>query len=796
MERFVCLHGHFYQPPRENPWTGAIERQPSAGADHDWNRRIARECYAPNARARVLNGAGELAELVNNYAHISFDFGPTLLSWLEAADPRTYAAVLEADRLSAARLGGHGNAVAQAYNHTILPLASPRDRATQVAWGLADFRRRFGRPSEGLWLPETACSDEVLRELIAQGVRFTILAPTQAQAVRPLGAAAWSDVSDGSIDASQPYRWFESPGGRSIDLFFYDGAISHEIAFGKLMASSGACAERLDRALGRPGAGRLVSASTDGESYGHHEPFAEMGLAHLVLRDLPALGIAPVNYAYYLSRFPPTREVRLKPGAGGLGTAWSCAHGVGRWREDCGCGADGRHQKWRRPLREALDWLGARLAGFFEGRGAGLFRDPWAARDGYIEAVLDRRRENVDHFLRERLAVPLSDQSREAALSLLEMQRHAMLMHTSCGWFFAEISELGGVQNLKYAARAIELAREAGSEDLEPEFLLRLEAAPSNAAEFGTGRGVYEKLVLPSAVDDDRLAAHYALAALLGDPPESSEVLGHRAERERFARAGGWTAGQAAFEDAATGRRAARSFLAGPSGEGSETAWISGPLTEGQWEELRGRLERGSQGLLDGRAFGLRDLLEDERSAFLKAIAHREVGDYGAGGEALLEGALLLAEKAAALGLELPAAARGPLELAAERWLAERAPDLLDRGVPGAVVQIRDLLRRLRRARVPVRPAEAEAPWRRTMLERLDRLEAAPTEAALRELNAMIEAAEEAGLKSWRDEAQARFFLIARGAASSGARGPELEAAAKALRVSLEAAASRAQAPA
>lgn len=496
--RYFCVHGHFYQPPRENPWTGAIERQLSAGDDHDWNVRIARECYGPNGRARIVNDRNETLRVVNNYGRMSFNFGPTLLSWLERERPDDYAKLLEADAESARRLDGHGNAIAQAYNHVIMPLAEPADQVTQIRWGLADFAHRFGRKPEAMWLPECACDDRVLRLLIEHGMKYAVLAPSQARRARPIGARAWNDVSGGGIDTRQAYRWWSGTAGRSphIDLFFYDGALSQAIAFSRLMADAGRAAEQLARRFSdEPPTPELVSLCTDGETYGHHEKFADMGLAYLLHEAAPAKGLEPVNFGWHLSRVSPTWEAQIKPGPQGLGTAWSCAHGVARWSSDCPCGAEaGGHTRWRRPLREAFDWLRRRLANVFEGEGGALLTGPWEARNDYISLLLDPSPANEEAFWRRHLKASAQGRAGDAR-RLLEMQKFGMYMFTSCAWFFADVSGLEAVQNLKYAARAIELAGQATGRDLEPQFLELLAQAPSNDPAFGTAAGVYRNLV-------------------------------------------------------------------------------------------------------------------------------------------------------------------------------------------------------------------------------------------------------------------------------------------------------------
>ncbi|HEY9762282.1 MAG TPA: glycoside hydrolase, partial [Trichocoleus sp.] len=246
---YVCIHGHFYQPPRENPYLNTVELQPSASPFHDWNERIHHECYRPNAFARILNDRGEVIRIVNNYEYISFNIGPTLMSWMENYDPITYQRILEADRRSCDRFGGHGNAIAQVYNHIIMPLANRRDKYTQIRWGKADFRRRFGRDPEGMWLAETAVDGETLEALVDEGIRFIILAPSQVQRCRPMAhgdhsAGEWHEVGGGQIDPSRPYRCFlkDANGNphpeRFLDVFFYDGPISRDMGFNDVLSSS------------------------------------------------------------------------------------------------------------------------------------------------------------------------------------------------------------------------------------------------------------------------------------------------------------------------------------------------------------------------------------------------------------------------------------------------------------------------------------------------------------------------------------------------------------------------------
>ena len=526
--RSITIHGHFYQPPRENPWLEAVETQDSAFPYHDWNERITAECYEPNANARILDAKDRIRRIANNYAAISFNFGATLLSWLQAAAPETYAAILEADQLSKERYSGHGCAIAQAYNHIILPLANARDKRTQVRWGVRDFEFRFGRKPEGMWLPETAVDVESLEALAAEGIAFTILEPHQAARSRVIGEAEWND-SRGHVDPTMPYLC-PLPSGRSIAIFFYDGPISRAVAFEQLLARGENLAHRLAGAFSdsrrHP---QLVNIATDGETYGHHHPHGEMALAYaLQLIEEQSLAVL-TNYGEHLAKNPPTHEVEIVER-----TAWSCSHGVERWRSDCGCntGASaGWNQQWRTPLRTSLDWLHEQANEIFEREGARLLRNPWAAREAYIEVILDRSLENVVRFL------ALHAQPGAAAtpiLELLEMQRNAMLMYTSCGWFFSDISGIETVQVLHYAARVIQLAGRTGNVKLEPEFIERISAARSNIAERGTARQIYEREVIPARLDLQRVAAHYAVMSLFEDFDTDARIYCYEVTRRDF----------------------------------------------------------------------------------------------------------------------------------------------------------------------------------------------------------------------------------------------------------------------
>ncbi len=530
MERFLCLHGHFYQPPRENPWLEAVELQDSAYPYHDWNERVTAECYAPNATARTLDGDGRIVDIVNNYSRISFNFGPTLLAWMEQNCPEILASIVEADQQSCLRFSGHGSAIAQVFNHIILPLANPRDQKTQVIWGIRDFEHRFGRKPEGLWLSETAADTPSLEVLAEQGIKFTILSPYQANRIRPLQGGEWSDVSGGRVDPSRPYL-VKLPSQRSIVVFFYDAHISKAVAFEGLLNSGETFAHRLADGFddGRDW-DQLVHIATDGESYGHHHRYGEMGLAH-ALNHIESNHLAKLtNYGEYLENHPPAMEAQIHEKS-----AWSCSHGVGRWFTDCGCNSGGRagwNQRWRGPLREALDWLRDQLYSRFEAQAAVLVKDPWAARDDYVSVILDRSDASLAAFIGRHARHPLNEEQQLAFLRLMELQRHAMLMYTSCGWFFDELSGIETVQVIQYAGRALQLLQNLCGEDLEPGFVERLAKAPSNISEHRNGKVIYEKFVKPAIIDREKVGAHFAVSSLFETYPEKGHIYAFTFEQQ------------------------------------------------------------------------------------------------------------------------------------------------------------------------------------------------------------------------------------------------------------------------
>ena len=508
---YVCIHGHFYQPPRENPWLEAIEVQDSAYPYHDWNERVTAECYAPNGASRILNSNGRVSQIVNNYGRISFNFGPTLLSWLAVYAPDVHRAIVEGDKESCERFPDHGSAMAQAYSHMILPLANSRDKLTQIIWGIRDFQFRFGRAPEGMWLPETAVDLESLELMAQQGIRFTVLSPRQASRVRRISTRSWTDVSNERIDPTMAYR-LRLPSRRTMNLFFYDGPIAHGVAFEGLLNNGERFAERLMEGFSDKRTWpEIVNVATDGETYGHHHHRGEMALTY-ALDYIESKELAEItNYAYYLAMHPPTHDVEIFENS-----SWSCVHGVERWRSDCGCnsGRAGWNQAWRAPLRAALDSLRDKLAARFEQTASEYLKDPWAARNDYVDVVLDRHQENLCRFLRRHATRELTESEVISVLKLFELQRHAMLMYTSCGWFFDELSGLETVQVIQYAGRAIQLAKEFWNDHIEEDFLEALSQAKSNLPEHRDGKSIYEKWVKPAAVTLDKVAAHYGISSL------------------------------------------------------------------------------------------------------------------------------------------------------------------------------------------------------------------------------------------------------------------------------------------
>ena len=530
MKRHICIHGHFYQPPRENPWLEEIEIQDSAYPYHDWNERISTECYAPNTASRILNAHRKISDIVNNYTKISFNFGPTLLSWMERNAPGVYRAIVVSDKISLERFGGHGAAMAQAYNHMIMPLANSRDKRTQVIWGIKDFEFRFGRKPEGMWLPETAVDVESLELFAEFGIKFTILAPHQAKRIRRIGEADWQDITEERVDPKMPYLC-KLPSGNSISFFFYDGPVSRDVAFQGLLNNGETFAQRLLGAFPEASSEPLLeNIATDGETYGHHHKLGDMALAYCC-HYLDKQKLARVTiYGEFLEKNPPKWEAEIHENS-----AWSCAHGVERWRSDCGCNTGlnpGWKQKWREPLRRALDLLRDRMIPLYEKEMQNFAKAPWEARNAYIEVVLDRSPEQVEKFFKKHLRPNLTAEEKVRCLKLLELQRHAMLMYTSCGWFFDDISGLEATQVLQYAARCLQLTKEMFGVNLDGEFHKILKSAPSNVPELKDGAQIFDIYIRPKVLDLFRVGVHYAVSSIFENYPPEAEIFCYHAHRD------------------------------------------------------------------------------------------------------------------------------------------------------------------------------------------------------------------------------------------------------------------------
>ena len=674
------MHGHFYQPPRENPWLETVEVQSSASPFHDWNERITAECYAPNGASRITNKQGQITRILNNYGRMSYNFGPTLLSWLEVFAARTYRTIVAADKASAERFGGHGSALAQVYNHMIMPLASPRDARTQIRWGIADFEHRFGRKPEGMWLAETAVSRAVLDLMAQEGIKFTILAPNQCARVRPFPAdqdrsteaatgsegraldaavdaalrgeggagGAWTETPNASVDPTQPYL-IRLEEGRRMAVFFYDGPTSRAIAFEGLLNSGEEFGRRLLTSVRssppRDGAGarkaRLAHVATDGESYGHHHRHGEMALSY-AMHWIEEQSMARLtNYGEFLELFPPTWEAQVVENS-----SWSCFHGVERWRSDCGCngGKAGWNQAWRGPLREGLDLLRDRIAPLAECLATPLLKNLWAARDAYIRVVLDRSRGSVDRFLEEHAQHVLTPAERVTVLELLELQRHAQLMYTSCGWFFDDISGIETVQIIAYAGRVLQLAATLFGKDgeaLEEDFLQVLARAKSNVPEHGDGSRVYRKWVRSARIDLEHVGAHYAISSMFRSYPDAGQIFCFDVHRHSYdvltSGRGRVGIGRARLRSQITGETEEICFAVLHLGDQNLSAAVKGftPAMEKDWDEFnenaRVAIRRANlpelirliDGFFGSTTYSLTSLFADEQHRILKSILNQ-----------------------------------------------------------------------------------------------------------------------------------------------------------------------------
>jgi alpha-amylase/alpha-mannosidase (GH57 family) len=711
MERYLCIHSHFYQPPRENPWLEAIELQDSAEPYHDWNERVAAECYTPNATARILSSDGRIEKIVNNYASMSFNFGPTLLSWMQEKTPDTYAAILEADRVSREARSGHGNAIAQVYNHIIMPLANPRDKRTQVMWGLRDFQERFGRDPEGMWLAETGVDVDSLEALADNGIKFTILAQHQARGVRKLGQGGkFRNVEGSKIDPTRAYIC-KLPSGRTINLFFYDGAISQAVAFEGLLRNGEDFAKRI---LGGFSDHRdwpqLMHIATDGETYGHHHRYGEMALAY-ALEYIQHNQLAQLtNYGEYLEKYPATHEAEIINN-----TSWSCAHGIERWRSNCGCNS-GMHagwtQDWRAPLRNALDSLREDLAVPFEREASLLLKDPWKARDAYIEVILDRSSASLAEYFAEYATHPLTREEEIRALQLLEMERHALLMYTSCGWFFDELSGLETVQVIMYAGRALQLAQVIFKDGFEQRFLENLRVAVSNVSEYGNGGDIYERWVKSAEVDLLKVAAHYAISSLFDRYERQSSIFCYNVEVERDRRSVSGRAqlalGRACIRSRITLEQADVTYGVLHFGDHNISAGVRDFRSDQEFQMLEANAIAtfqaadlpGTLRVLDRHfervAYSLRSLFKDERRKVLREILRTTMEEVESAYRQIYEHHAPLMDFFGEIGSPLPSV----LRLTSEFVLNARMRRGFDVEDPIPVAELRSVLQTANRERV------------------------------------------------------------------------------------------------
>ncbi len=742
--KYVCIHGHFYQPPRENPWLESIEIQDSAYPYHDWNERITAECYEPNAFSRILDGQGFITDIVNNYSKINFNVGPTVLAWIGWRHPHLHEAIVEADRLSRQQFSGHGNAIAQAYNHMIMPLSNRLDKTTQVIWGIRDFRHRFGRDPEGMWMPEAAVDAETLDVMAEQGIRYTIVAPNQVSQVRARRQRNWRDASGGRVDPSVAYEQ-HLPSGRKIAVFVYDGPVSRAVAFEGLLNDGRVFADRVLSAFSgeREGA-QLAHIATDGESYGHHHRHGDMALAAAlrIIQETP--GVALTNYGEFLERHPPAHQIMVFDNS-----SWSCVHGVERWKGNCGCsaGRPGWNQEWRGPLREALDWLRDLLAPRYEEEARRWLRDPWEARNDYIDIILDRSEAARTRFFERHATGPLSEGEVVRVLKLLEMQRHCMLMYTSCGWFFDELSGLETVQVIQYAGRAIQLAEELFPESVEAPFLDRLDRARSNIPENGGGRAIYDRFVRPARIDLPRVGIHYAVSSTFRDYGERDAIYGFETESRdlQVAQAGAQrlAAGKVAVTSQVTRETKELEFAAVRFGDYNVTAGVrdpegDGPAFTAAIQEAMASFHGGDVPevirILDrtfaGVTWSVRELFRDEQRRVLDSILATTLQDARAAAGQIYDRYAPLMHFLRSLGAPVPAG----LVHGAETVLNGRVRTALEAPDPDPLA-VRGTLEEVRKAEIGLDgPGLAYALQHRLEQRFAEFREAAPSADDLRRL--------------------------------------------------------------
>ncbi len=827
MKKCLVIHGHFYQPPRENAWTESIVKQDSAHPYHDWNERINAECYRPNAFARILDHTNRIINIVNNYAQVSFNFGPTLLSWLERYSPATYRRILEADKASVERFHGHGNAIAQAYNHAILPLCNARDKVTQVYWGIADFRYRFNREPEAMWLPETAVNDATLRALVEHGMKFVILSPHQAKRLRSFaiteieqGASEheadttsnaqpatgnqqratgnqqpsiikafqtgeWIGVEHGEIDTRQAYRWFDKDAERHsmperyLDIFFYDGGLSRGVGFEHLLRDAGNFAQSIDNCFSNNGATRpeLVSIATDGETYGHHERYGDMGLAFLLNIEAPRRHIRVTNYAEFLAANPPVMEVEIKEGPNGEGTAWSCAHGVGRWYRNCGCRGDGPRewtQEWRGPLRQALDNLRDELAALTLEKGQDLLNDIWEARNDYIEVILRRTPESYASFLDKNQKHPLSETERLLVIHLMEMQRQAQLMYTSCGWFFTELSGIETVQVIQYAARAVRLAEHITRQPYEARFLSDLKKARSNHHDFKNGEGVYRKLVRPAIVSFMRLVNTHAIRTLFAGAPARERLYHYTINRtdlvEKRTEDTTFMIGRAEVESGIMTVKRAYAFALVNRGAGEGVKSFV-KRDDGSWnyaesrEALINDFHKLQHEIVDelprrwgGEAYDLRDMLAEERQQVIDILLQDRLSEISGIYSHIYSQYRNLMQALRGLGAALPAELSVPARYTLSQRLREEMEKLRNVTDPEAYKPCLEIARAAQRLGLQLDNESASRVFQEMIEQRLQHLFNNAATASCKEILALVDIADRLKLELDEPSIQNRIF--------------------------------------
>ncbi|MGB3181995.1 MAG: DUF3536 domain-containing protein [Cyclobacteriaceae bacterium] len=681
--KFVCIHGHFYQPPRENPWLNEVEEQYSAAPYHDWNERINAECYARNSASRILNQEGHITDIVNNYAYISYNFGPTLLDWLEKESPDIYQAVIDADKISQKHFDGHGSAMAQTYNHLIMPLANERDKHTQVIWGMYDFESRFGRKPRGMWCSETAIDVPTLEALAANGIEFTVLSPYQAKAARKLSkdktgeAPEWKDVSDARVDPRRAYLC-RLPSGKSITLFFYDGPISQGIAFEGLLNNGSLFAERLTSHFDSDNSAQLMHIATDGESYGHHHRYGEMALSFCLHSIHTRPDVSLTVYSQFMDLFPPAYEVQVQEPS-----AWSCTFGVERWKSDCGVNTGGNpdwHQKWREPLRTAFDWIRDTAAPVYEREMALLTdTDPWDLRNDYIRIIRDRSEKNVSTFISDHQKQPLGEGEKVRFLKLLEMQYHCMLMYTSCGWFFDEVTGIETLQDIAYGARAVQLLEEITGHTYEGKYVELLAEAPSNLPEYGHAAKAYDEIVRPSKLDLKRVAAHFAVASLFSEKPSDVKLFSYKARSNSYRQfkigKHSLCIGKVSLRSAITFESAELSFAMLHMGDhqlfGGVREFVDGDAYDAMFTEISTCFERVNFyeiiGLMDKHfqthSYSVWHLFRDEQRRVMNNLAAKTTEDVQRGFERIYNNHYPMMIAMSELRMALPDQLRVPIEL-------------------------------------------------------------------------------------------------------------------------------------